>query len=73
VVKALSVLGETLGLISSLLLVWGYTPPAGVVGWVSGDGSKAKRSAARLAIIARAGFALLAASFFVKLYLIAIT
>jgi hypothetical protein len=70
--KALAIVSESLGLISSILLVWGYRTPAGVINWVN-DLTKAKRSESTLDIVAKTGFALLAVSFALKIYMILIS
>lgn len=68
--KTLTIIGEFLGLISSLLLAWGYKPPKGTMTWAIGDGSQKSRSEAILKKIAISGFLLLALSFAVKIYII---
>ena len=68
--RGITIISETIGLISSLLLAWGFSPPKGTVTWTTGDGSRAKRSARFLKLAASLGFLLLALSFGLKLYII---
>lgn len=64
--KWLIFLSELLGTLSSLFLAWGFVPPKGGMAWMTGDGTEYKRNAARLKLVARIGFLLLAISFAIK-------
>jgi hypothetical protein len=59
-----------MGLLSSLLLEWGYSPPRGIAQWTTGDGAQAARSKSFLKKVAVVGFLLLALSYDIKTYVI---
>jgi hypothetical protein len=66
IVKWWAFAGELIGFLSSILLVWAYTPPKGTMTWISGDEGAFQRGQKFRAAGAKVGFATLALSFLIQ-------